>query len=192
MQSIDDQISGASNPLSFINSNDIETFTVLKDGSAAAIYGTRASNGVIIITTKKGTGGGFKLNFNTTNSIGVLPKELDILSASQIRTIVNANGTAAQKAMLGSANTDWQKEIYQNSFSSNNNLSFSGGIKKLPYRVSLGFQSSNGIIKTDQLQKTSVALVMNPTFLNNHLKVDINIKGSSERTGPVGLWHEAG
>ncbi len=175
-------ISGAGNALSFINSNDIESFTVLKDASAAAIYGTRASNGVIIITTKKGKGGKLRMNFSSVNSISTKIKNVEVLNADQIRSIVNANGTAAQKAMLGSANTNWQDEIYRSAFSTDNNLSFSGGIKNFPYRVSLGFQNQNGILKGDNLQKGSLALVLNPTFFDNHLKVDINLKGSMENT----------
>ncbi len=175
-------ISGSSNALSFINANDIESFSVLKDASAAAIYGTRASNGVIIITTKKGTGGKLKVDFSSVNSLSTTTKEVSVLSAAQFRTIVNANGTPAQQAMLGSANTDWQSLIYQNALATNNNISFSGGVKGLPYRISLGYLNQNGILRTDNLQKTSLAVVLNPTFFNNHLKVDINLKGSMENT----------
>lgn len=173
-------ISGASNPLSLINSNDIESFTILKDASAAAIYGTRASNGVIIITTKKGTGGKLKANFSSVNSLSKIIDQVDVLSADEFRTVVNAKGNAAQKAMLGNANTNWQNEIYQTAFASNNNISLSGGIKKLPYRVSLGYLNQDGILRTDHLQRTSLAIAINPVLFDNHLKVDINLKGSSE------------
>ncbi len=177
-----DAIKGAGNPLSFINANDIESFTVLKDASAAAIYGTRAANGVIIITTKKGKSGALKVSFSSVNSLSSLKKELPVLNGNQIRSIVTANGTAAQKAMLGNANTDWQKEIFQNAFSTDNNLTISGGFKKFPYRISLGFQNQDGILKTDNLQKTSVGIAVNPTFFDNHLKVDLNLKGSTQST----------
>lgn len=175
-------VSGASNPLSFINPNDIETFTVLKDASAAAIYGARAANGVIIITTKKGLGGELKLAFNTVNSVSRIVRKIDVLSADQIRSIVNASGTQQQKEMLGSFNTNWQDLIYQDGLATDNNLSISGGIKKLPYRLSLGYQNQRGILRTDELQKTSMALVLNPTFFDNHLKVDLNVKGSALKT----------
>lgn len=175
-------ISGAGNPLSFINPNDIESFTVLKDASAAAIYGTRASNGVIIITTKKGVGGKMRFTFTSTLSSSTVSKKVDVLSAAQFRDIVNANGTAAQKAMLGTANTDWQNEIYQNALATDNNLTISGGIKKLPYRVSIGYTNQNGILLTDNLQRTSAALVINPSLFNNHLKIDLNLKGSMQNT----------
>lgn len=175
-------VSGASNPLSFINPNDIETFTVLKDASAAAIYGARAANGVIIITTKKGLGGALKVGFNSVNSVSTLTRQLDVLSADDIRNIVNSRGTAEQKAQLGTFNTNWQDLIYQDGFSTDNNLSISGGIKKLPYRLSLGYQKQSGVLRTDQLEKTSAAFVFNPRFFDNHLKVDINLKGSIQKT----------
>ena len=175
-------VSGASNPMSFINPNDIESFTVLKDASAAAIYGARASNGVIIITTKKGLSNDLKVSFNSVNSISKIVKQLEVFSADEIRTIVNQSGTAAQKAQLGGFNTNWQDLIYQDGFSSDNNLSISGGIKKLPYRISLGYQNQTGILRTDQLEKTSAALVLNPRFFDNHLKVDLNLKGSMQKT----------
>jgi TonB-linked SusC/RagA family outer membrane protein len=177
-----DGINGASNPLSFINPNDIETFTVLKDASAAAIYGTRAANGVIIITTKKGKAGGLKMNFTTVLSIASKTGEVDVLTGDQVRAIVSQLGNAQQKAQVGTANTNWQDAIYHTAISTDNNLSFSGGVKKLPYRVSIGYSYLNGILQTDHLQKTSLALVLNPTFFNNTLKVDINLKGSMEKT----------
>ena len=175
-------INGAGSPLSFINPNDIESFTVLKDASAAAIYGTRAANGVIIITTKKGKAGGLKLNFNTVTSVANKTGEVDVLTGDQVRDIVSKLGNATQKAQVGTANTNWQDAIYHNSISNDNNLSFSGGIKNLPYRVSVGYSYLNGILQTDHLQKTSLALVLNPTFFHNTLKVDINLKGSMENT----------
>ncbi|MEP7143098.1 MAG: TonB-dependent receptor [Ferruginibacter sp.] len=176
-----DQIPGAANPLSFINSNDIETFTVLKDASAAAIYGTRASNGVIIITTKKGRSGALKVNFSTVNSISKITKEIGVLSGDQLRSIVNENGTATQKNMLGNVNTNWQDQIYQNAFSTDNNISITGGIKNLPYRVSIGYMNQTGILRTDNLQKNSLAIAINPVLFDNHLKIDINLKGSMEK-----------
>jgi TonB-linked SusC/RagA family outer membrane protein len=175
-------VSGASNPLSFINPNDIESFTVLKDASAAAIYGARASNGVIIITTKKGLSDALKVSFNSVNSVSKMANQLDVLSADEIRSIVNANGTTAQKALLGAFNTNWQDLIYQDGLSTDNNVSITGGVKKLPYRLSLGFQNQTGVLRTDELQKTSAALVLNPRFFDDHLKVDVNLKGSMQKT----------
>src|SRR5205823_13245366 len=116
--------------------NDVESFTVLKDASAAAIYGTRASNGVIIITTKKGKGGKLRVNFTSVNSLSAIANKVDVLNADQFRAVVKSKGTAAQIAMLGTANTDWQDEIYQAAFATNNNISLSGGLKNFPYRIS--------------------------------------------------------
>ena len=173
-------IAGAGNPLSFINPSDIETFTVLKDASASAIYGTRAANGVIIITTKKGKGGTLKVSLSSVNSLSAITKKVPVLNAAQFRNVVNTYGTPDKIAMLGSANTDWQDQIYQDGLGTNNNISISGGLKSLPYRISVGYQDQNGILKTDDLKRTSVALVLNPTFFDNHLKVDLNLKGTKE------------
>ena len=173
-------IAGAGNPLSFINPNDIETFTVLKDASAAAIYGTRAANGVILITTKRGKGGSLKVSLQSVNSAATLVKKVPVLNAAQFSGIVKANGTAAQIAALGGSTTDWQDQIYQTGLGTNNNISISGGIKKLPYRISAGFQDQNGILKTDNLQRTSAAFVLNPLLLDGHLKIDLNLKASWE------------
>ncbi|GAO41004.1 SusC/RagA family TonB-linked outer membrane protein [Flavihumibacter petaseus] len=175
-------IPGASNPLSFINPNDIETFTVLKDASAAAIYGTRAANGVILITTRKGTGGKLRINFSTNFSVSNIANKVDVLDADTFREIVNQNGTDAQKAMMGSHNTDWQDEIYRTAFATDNNISVSGGIKKLPYRLSLGYTNQSGVLLTDKMQRGSLSLALNPTFLDNHLKVDLNFKGTVQKT----------
>ncbi len=184
-------IAGAGNPLSFINPNDIESFTILKDASASAIYGTRAANGVIIITTKRGKGGSVKINFNTLNSVSQITKEVPVLSAAQFKSVVNANGTAAQIAMMGTANTNWQNQIYQTAFGTTNNISVTGGIKNLPYRLSVGYQNQNGILKTDNLARTSANLAVNPSFFDNHLKVNLNLLGSIENarfanTGAIG------
>ena len=174
-------IAGSASPLSFINPNDIESMTVLKDASAAAIYGTRASNGVIIITTKKGRGGALKANFYSVNSLAYVPKTVDVLTGDQIRSVVAARGTAQQKAQVGSANTKWQDLIYQAALTSDNNISLTGGVKKLPYRLSLGYLNQQGVLKTDHLQRGSVSLALNPTFFNDHLKVDINLKGTIQK-----------
>lgn len=171
-------IAGVANPLSLINPNDIETFTILKDANATAIYGSRASNGVIIITTKKGKSGEPTISFSTVNSYATVAKKVDVLSADQIRAYVNANGTAAQKALLGTANTDWQDVIYNNAFSTDNNLSIAGTFKKVPYRISGGYLDQSGLLRTDQLKRASAGITLNPTFLDNHLKVDLNLKGT--------------
>jgi TonB-dependent starch-binding outer membrane protein SusC len=175
-------ISGAANPLSLINSDDIESFTVLKDASASAIYGSRASNGVIIITTKKGRSGKMKVSFSTVASVSKIIKEVPVLTADEVRTIVKEKGTPDQIAQLGNANTNWQDKIYHTAFGSDNNLSISGALDKVPFRVSLGYLNQDGILRTDNISKTSVALSVNPMFLNNHLKVDFNVKGIAQKS----------
>ncbi len=171
-------IGNAPSPLSLINPNDIETFTILKDANATAIYGSRASNGVILITTKKGGSGAPVINFNTNNSIATVIKEVNVLSADQIRAYVNTNGTPAQKALLGSANTNWQDEIYQRAFSSDNSLSISGSFKNVPYRVSAGYLDQQGLLITDKLERATGSFTVAPSFFSNHLKVNLNLKGS--------------
>ncbi len=174
-------ISGASNQLALINPNDIETFTVLKDAASTAIYGSRASNGVIIITTKRGRRGKPQINAVSNFSVATIANKVDVLSGDAIRSFVNdpANGaTAAQKALLGTANTDWQSKIYQNAITSDNNISISGAVKNLPYRLSLGYLTQQGTLKTDLLQRGTFSLNITPMLFDNHLKIDVNLKGT--------------
>jgi len=175
-----DAISGAASPLDLINPNDIATFSILKDASAAAIYGNRASNGVIIITTKKGKAGKPVINFSTQLSVSKITKEAPVLTADQFRSYVEANGTAADIAQLGTANTDWQKEIYQTAVSNDNNLSISGTTGILPYRVSVGYTDQNGILKTSDLDRYTTGINLSPSFFSDHLKVDFNFLGSRQ------------
>jgi iron complex outermembrane receptor protein len=175
-------ISGVANPLSLINPNDIESFSVLKDASATAIYGSRASNGVIIITTKKGVAGKLKVNFSTTEFVSNISKKVKVLSPGQFRSVVQAHGTPAQIALLGNANTDWQDQIYQSAFATDNIVSLSGGIKNFPYRLSVGYMNQDGVLKTDNLQRVSANLNLNPKFFDNHLSVNLNVKGSTSKS----------
>lgn len=173
-------MNGVSDPLSLINPNDIETFDILKDASATAIYGNRASNGVILVTTKKGTAGKFKLNFSTVTSVSTKMGKVDVLNAQEFRDFVNGNpyASANYKAKLGKADTDWQDQIYQAAWGTDNNVAFSGGIKGLPYRLSLGYNEQNGIVKSNSFRRTSVGLNLNPKFFDNHLSVNVNAKGT--------------
>ncbi len=186
-----DNIAGAANPLDLINPNDIASFSILKDASAAAIYGNRASNGVILITTKKGQAGKPQINFSTQFSVGKLTKEAPILSPGQFRSYIQQYGDSAQIAQLGTANTDWQKQIYQTSVSTDDNLSISGTTGKLPYRVSIGYTDQNGILKTSSLNRYTANINLSPSFLKDHIKVDFNFLGSQEKesfgnTGAIG------
>ena len=171
-------VSGASNALALINPNDIETFDILKDASAAAIYGNRASNGVILITTKKGSSGKLKVNLSSTASVSTKMGIQDVLSGDQFREFVKNNAPASYQDKLGNANTNWQDLIYQAAWGTDNNLALSGGIKNLPYRLSLGYNEQNGIVRTNEFRRTSVGLNLTPKFFNNHLSVTANAKGS--------------
>ena len=172
-------VSGASDPLSLINPNDIQSFDILKDASAAAIYGNRASNGVILITTKQGSAGKLKIGFSTLASVSTKMGDVDVLSADEFRSFVlNSNAPQSYKNRLGTASTNWQDQIYQKAWGTDNNISLSGGIKGLPYRLSLGYNEQNGIVKTNNFRRTSLGLNLNPKFFDNHLTVNINGKGT--------------
>jgi iron complex outermembrane receptor protein len=174
-------INGSPGILSMINPNDIESFNILKDASAAAIYGSRAANGVILITTKKGSAGKVKVSFSTLNSISAKTGEVDVLSADQFKALVNARGSSTDKALLGTNSTNWQDLIYHNAFATDNNLSLSGGFAKVPYRLSLGYLNQDGILKGSNLARTSVALNLSPKFLDNHLSVSANARYANSK-----------
>ena len=173
-------ISGnSSNFLSMINPSDIESMTVLKDASSTAIYGSRASNGVIIITTKKGQQGGLKVNFNTTNSMQTRAQMVDMLSHDDFVNVINQFGTDNQKSLLGNANTDWNDEVYRTAFGTDNNLSLSGSIGKyLPFRVSAGYYNQSGLVRKDNVERWTGNVVLTPSFFQDHLKLTINAKGT--------------
>ena len=166
---------GSTGVLSTIDPNDIETFTVLKDASAAAIYGSRAANGVIVITTKKGTKDGLKVAFSSQTGLSVVTKKVDVLKANQFRDLVNSKGTAAQKSLLGNANTDWQDEIFRDAWTSNNNISASGMLlKKVPVRLSIGNTNTPGVLKNTAFERTTVSFSLNPSLFDDHLKIDLS------------------
>ncbi|PWW27536.1 SusC/RagA family TonB-linked outer membrane protein [Chryseobacterium sp. AG844] len=180
---------GVGNPLNLVNPNDIESFSILKDASATAIYGSRASNGVIIITTKKG-GGKLKINLSTNVSVGEVTKYMDVMKSSDFVNYINTyypqynyrlgvGGSPDNPTTPGQIyDTDWQRAIYRTSVSSDNNLSISGNLfKKLPIRLSLGYNRTEGVVKTSDYERFSGSLKITPTFFDNHLKVDINAKG---------------
>lgn len=178
-------ISGSANLLNTINPNDIESISVLKDASAAALYGSRASNGVLIITTKKGTKGKIRFNFNTTASAGIVGQTVDVLSGDQVRSVINAEATAignnTYKNLLGTANTDWQNEIYRAAIGSDNNISASGAIKNIPFRASFGYLTQDGILRSDNFKRISGSLNLNPKLLNDHLTVNLAVKATNTK-----------
>ena len=167
--------SGATSILSTIDPNDIESFTVLKDASAAAIYGSRAANGVIVITTKKGTKGGVKVNFSSQVGVNTVANTVDVLNADQFRSFVNEKGSDAQKALMGTSSTNWQNEIFNTALTTNNNISVSGALfNKLPVRLSVGNVDNPGILRNTSFERTTTSISLNPVLFDNHLKIDIS------------------
>lgn len=179
-------IEGASNIIGSINPDDIETFTVLKDASATAIYGSRASNGVIVITTKKG-GDRLAVNYSSSYSVSTTANRLDVLTADEFKAFVPTVTGVPANPQLGSANTDWQDEIYRAAFGTEQNISVSGKVKpiKAPFRVSLGYTNQNGIIETNNYQRISFGGNIAPSFFDDHLTANLNLKVSYENNKMV-------
>ncbi len=186
-------VSGSGNFLSLLNPNDIESMTVLKDASSTAIYGSRASNGVIIITTKKGGNKGVKVTFHTTNSQQLRTRTADMLSRDEFINVINTDGSSTQQALLGTANTDWNKQVFRNAFGTDNNLAVSGRVKWLPFRVSAGVFYQEGILKKDNLSRYSGNINLTPSFFDDHLRLSVNGKATWNNTnwGDTGAIHGA-
>ena len=180
-----DGVKGLSNLLSVVNPQDIESFSVLKDASATAIYGSRGSNGVIIITTKKGRKGQ-KPTVSYSGSVTISEKKntIDVLSADEFRANVErlyGKDSEAYSA-LGTANTNWQDLIYRTAISHDHNITVSGAAKSLPYRVSVGYTDQQGIVKTSDFKRATASLNLNPSFFKDHLTLNLNAKGMYART----------
>lgn len=172
-------IAGSRNSLNILNPNDIESFTVLKDASATAIYGSRASNGVILITTKKGSvGSHLRVDYSGLVSFSNNMNQVDVLSASEYRTLMEERFPegSVQRSLLGSASTNWQDEIYQTGVGHDHNVGISGAIGNLPYRVGLGYLNRTGTLKTDELQRLTGSLRLTPGFFKNTLQFNIGMK----------------
>ena len=182
-----DAAPGTPNALATVNPNDIETFTVLKDASATAIYGSRASNGVIIITTKKGTKKGVKIDYSSTYSFNDPYNRIETFSANEFRNVINqyypsgtTYGDAAQELLnqYPEQSTKWQDEIFRMGFGTDQNLGVSGKVSTMPYRVSFGYTNENGTLKTSNYERYTGAVSLSPKFFKEHLSVDINVKGT--------------
>lgn len=170
-------VSGNRNPLNVINPNDIETITVLKDASATAIYGSRAAGGVILITTKKGTAGSkLKVNYSGNVSMGNTYNRVDVLTADEFREVM-AQQYPDQVGLMGEASTDWQSEIYQTAIGTDHNLGLTGAIKSIPYRVSLGYTTKDGLLKNDNFGRYTAGINLSPGLLNNTLQINVGFKG---------------
>ena len=189
---------GVSNPLSLINPNDIESFTILKDASAAAIYGSRASNGVIIITTKKGSSGSPEFNYSSNVTIGKVGKKIDMMNGKQFTNFIQTYHPSLTNSLgiddpstaviddLSTpevegrilSNTDWQDAIYRTSISTDHNFSAKANLYgKIPFRASVGYTRNEGLVKTNDYERLSYSLKMTPKVFSDHLKIDANAKG---------------
>ncbi|MEL7251565.1 MAG: SusC/RagA family TonB-linked outer membrane protein [Bacteroidota bacterium] len=173
-------VSGARNTLNIINPNDVESVTVLKDASATAIYGSRASNGVILITTKKGSlgNGGVNVSYNGSFATSSIQNEVPLYTADEFRTFVQDN-FPSNTDELGNTSTDWQDEIYQSGITHDHNVTATGNVGTLPYRVSLGYTNKDGILKTDNFQRLNYGVSLTPGFLDNRLQIQANFKGTT-------------
>ncbi|MET4082778.1 TonB-linked SusC/RagA family outer membrane protein [Pedobacter sp. UYP30] len=172
------QMGGSANILATINPNDIANITVLKDASATAIYGARASNGVLLITTKRG-GKETKVNYSFTGSLATNPNQVKVYTGDEFRAKVKEfyGSSPSVLGLLGSENTNWQNEIYKNAFGQDHNVSVSGTAATMPYRVSLGYNNTDGVLKTYNFSRTTLAVGLDPSFFKDALKLHLNLKG---------------
>lgn len=175
---------GMGNPLSSVNPNDIESYTVLKDASATAIYGSRASNGVIIITTKKGAGKKLNVGYNASYSLKQNASTIEMMSADEYRDFMNTTylGNQVIHNLLGTENTDWQQEIYRLSFNTDQNVSVYGALPFMPYRVSLGYNLDQATLKTGDNQRGNIDISLSPKLFDDHLTIHVNAKGIYQKT----------
>jgi iron complex outermembrane receptor protein len=184
-------VPGARNPLNFINPNDIESFVVLKDASAAAIYGSRAANGVIMITTKKGKAGEAKVTYEGFYSVSEITKKLSVLDGPQFREVVDLyypsetsklyDYNLVETATVKKTNTDWQNQLLRQAAGQSHNVSFSGGTESTLVRASLGYQDQQGIIDPSSTKRTSFALNLNQRLIDEKLKIEAHVKGSETK-----------
>ena len=174
----DGGVGGSRNPLNLINPNDIESMVVLKDASATAIYGSRGANGVIIITSKKGKEGDFKFNVNASATIHTTIDQVDVLSTEEFVGVINSTGDSAYTDLLGASDTNWQDEIYKDAIGKDFSFSALGSAFGVPMRASLGYTDHDGILRTDNFQRTTGSLNFSPSFLKEQLKVEVNLRGS--------------
>ncbi|WP_394802068.1 SusC/RagA family TonB-linked outer membrane protein [Segatella cerevisiae] len=178
-------ISGQSDILSSINPNDIESFSILKDASATAIYGSRASNGVIVITTKRGTSGKPQVTVDLTSSFQKIAKKVDVMNANEFKEFFMDNYGSNENAVasLGNSRTNWQNEIYRTAWTEEINAGISGGYMtknkafSLPYRISTGFLNDDGIVKTTNMKRGTLSFNLTPTLLDNRLTINLNGNG---------------
>jgi len=173
----DGGVGGSRNVLNLINPNDIESMVVLKDASATSIYGSRAANGVIMITTKKGKDTEFKFNVNSSTTLYTAIDEVDVMNADQFSNLIEQTGDAAAIARLGNADTNWQDQIYVGAIGADHSISALGNAWGVPMRASVGHSDHEGTLKGDEFKRTTASLNLSPSFLDDHLKIELNARG---------------
>ena len=171
-------IRGGRNPLATINPYDIASMTILKDAAATAIYGSRASNGVVIITTKRGQSGEMKVTYNGNFQVNEINDYVDVMDATQYRAYVMQNGSEAQQALLGTSDTNWQKQIYRTGLGTDHNISLSGGTDDIVYRTSVGYTNINGVLKKDNFERSTINASVVGNFFDKHVRVELNSKSA--------------
>ena len=169
-------VGGSRSPLNAINPADIEAISILKDASATAIYGSRAANGVVLITTKKGKTGDLKFNFSSRSSSFTPIDFVDVLNATQFKYAVQATGVSDYISRLGSNDTDWQNEIYETARAQNNSFSVSGGLLNMPFRASLGYTDQDGILMGDNFNRMTGSFNIAPSLLDGDLRASLNVR----------------
>ena len=172
----DGGVGGSRNPLNMVSPNDIESMVILKDASATAIYGSRGANGVILITTKKGRDSGFKFNYNSSLTTYSAENQVDVLTASEFTELITSGGNADAIAALGSANTNWQDQIYNRATGTENSLSVVGNAYGVPMRASVSLGDHKGILTGDNFKRTNASLSLRPNLLNDKLKIELNTR----------------
>lgn len=169
--------------LALLNPQDLASITLLKDAAATGMYGSRGVNGVLLLTSKRGAENKkLQVDFRSQVALSTLPRKVEVLSGDEFRQVVTQRGTQEQKARLGQANTDWQEEVYENAVSYDQNLSLDGTVGFLPYRVAVGYLHQNGILTNSYFKRKSAALTLNPSFFEDHLRLDISVKGTKSET----------
>jgi len=172
----DGGVGGSRNPLNMVSPNDIESMVILKDASATAIYGSRGANGVILITTKKGRDSGFKFNYNSSLTTYSAENQVDVLTASEFTELITSGGNADAIAALGSANTNWQDQIYNRATGTENSLSIVGNAYGIPMRASVSLGDHEGILMGDNFKRTNASISLRPNLLNDKLKIELNTR----------------
>ena len=169
-------VGGSRNPLNVITPNDIQSISILKDASATAIYGSRAANGVVLITTKKGKSGEFKYTYSARQSFSKPVDYVDVLTSAEMKDVIRYTGSAAEISLLGNSNTDWQREIYENAMTNTQSFSAVGGLGDMPFRGSVSYTNQEGILKGDKFERISASTSFSPSFLDGDLRANVNLR----------------